>query len=155
MVKLLPDRLEVARNLSWDKLKPKRHVVTTILEWIQCFSRYIAVIAWKQSQCIPDLLAYKILIIGSQMEYQGEAWMGYDCWFRQSFATYLYFLWSAIHTTLWNLVFARKAKTTRCSHSFSLTHKSNQCEWDSDQLPSANYHQASNFQPICKAWNTD
>ena len=58
MAELLPDRLGVARNPSRDELKPRRRVVTTILEWIQCFSRYMAVIAWKQPQHIPDLLAY-------------------------------------------------------------------------------------------------
>ena len=86
------------------------------------------------------------------MEYQGEAWMGYDHRFRQRASMNPYIAWSAIDTTLWNLVFAEKAKTTRCSHCFSLTHKPNQCEWAPDQLPSTNHYQVSNSQPICKAW---
>ena len=155
MAELLPDRLGVARNPSRDEPKPRQCAVTTILEWIQCFSRYIAVIARKQPQRIPDLLAYQALIIESQMEYQGEAWMGYDRRFRQRASTNPHIAWSAIGTTLWNLAFAGKAKTTRCSHCFSLTHKSNQCEWAPDPLPSTNHYQVSNSQPICKAWNAD
>ena len=40
----------------------------TILEWVQCFSIYFAVIAKKHPQQIPGLLAYQTLI-ESQIEY--------------------------------------------------------------------------------------
>ena len=114
---------------------------------MQCFSRYIAVIAY--------LLACQTLIIESQMEYQREAWMGYDHRFHQRTATNTHISWSATDSTLWNLVFAGKTKAICCSHCFSLTHKPNQCKWSSSQLPSTNHHQMSNSQPICKSWNTD
>ena len=110
----------------------------------------MAVIARKQPQRIPDLLAYQTLTIESQMKYQREAWIGYDRRFSQRASTNPHIAWSANDTTLWNLAFAGKAKTTRCSHCFSLTHKSNQCEWAPDQLPFTNHCQVSNSQPISK-----
>ena len=110
MAKLLPDRLRVARNPSQDKPKPEQRVISIILEWLQCSSRYIVVIARKQLQRIPDLMAYQTLIIESQMQYQGEAWMGYNHQFCQRAAINPHISWSAIDTTLWNLMFAGKAK---------------------------------------------
>ena len=82
---------------------------------------YVAVIARKQPQCIPDFLAYQTIIIESQMEYQGEAWMEYDCRICQRATTNLHISWSAIDTTLWNLVFAWKAKQPIAA--ISLIHK--------------------------------
>ena len=161
MAELLPDRWGAARSLAGDESlrapKSRRRTVTTILEWVQCFSIYLTVIANKQPQRIPDLLAYQRLIIESQMEYQGEAWMGYDRRFRQRAMANPHISWSTIDTTLWNLAFAGKARVARCTHCFSLSHPSNQCEWAPDPIPSTNYHQASavKSQPICRAWNTD
>ena len=65
--------------------------------------------------------AYQTLIIESQMKYQREAWIGYDHRFCQRAATNLYISWSAIDTTLWNLVFAWKAKQPIAA--ISLIHK--------------------------------
>ena len=89
------------------------------------------------------------------MEYQGEAWMEYDCQIRQRATTNPHISWSAIETTLWNLMFAGKTITTRCNHSFSLIYKSYQCKCAPDQLSSVNCHQLSTSQPLCKASNTD
>ena len=162
MVELLPDRFGIAKSRPGDEsARPSKHkqrTVTTILEWIQCFSIYLAVIAKKQPQRIPDLLAYQTLIIESQLEYQSDAWMGYDRRFRQRAAANPHTSWSTINTTLWNLAFAGKARAARCNHCFSLSHASNQCEWAPDITPNdSNYRQPPHlkYQPICKAWNTD
>ena len=162
MAELLPDRFGIAKSRPGDESaqpsKHKQRTVTTILKWIQCFSIYLAVIAKKQPQRIPDLLAYQTLIIESQLEYQGDAWMGYDRRFRQRAAANPHTSWSTIDTTLWNLAFAGKARAACCNHCFSLSHASNQCEWAPDIIPNdSNYRQPPNlkYQPICKAWNTD
>ena len=82
--------------------------------------------------------------------------MGYDCRFCQRAAANP--SWSTIDTTLWNLVFARKARVARCNHCFSLSHASNQCKWAPDIIPHDSYYQQPpnlKYQPICKAWNMD
>ena len=49
MAELLPDRFGIAKSRPGDEsARPSKHkqrTVTTILEWIQCFSIYLAVIA--------------------------------------------------------------------------------------------------------------
>ena len=87
MAELLPDRFGIAKSRPGDKSaqpsKHKQRTVTTILEWIQYFSIYLTVITKKQPQRIPDLLAHQTLIIESQLEYQGDMWMGCDRRFCQ------------------------------------------------------------------------
>ena len=52
--------------------------MTNILEWIQCFSVYIAVITRKQPDRIQDLLGYQSRILETHLEYAGDYWLGYD-----------------------------------------------------------------------------
>ena len=82
MAELLLHRWGVTKSLTGNEPsrapKPRQCTVITILEWVQCFSIYLAVIVKKQPQRIPDLLAYQTLIIDSQLEHQGEAWTRYD-----------------------------------------------------------------------------
>ena len=57
--------------------KPKRRQVTNILEWVQCFSIYMAVLTKKAPNRIQDLLVYQGLILETGMEY-ADGWLGYD-----------------------------------------------------------------------------
>ena len=50
-------------------IKETKCQVTSILEWVQCFSIYIAIIAAKHPERIQDLLGYQALIIEAHMEY--------------------------------------------------------------------------------------
>ena len=72
MAELLPDRLGSYRNLTLEDKggspKSKRRGVTNILEWIQCFSIYIAIIAQKHPERVPDLLGYQSLIIDASIQ---------------------------------------------------------------------------------------
>lgn len=44
-----------------------------ILEWIQCFGIYVAVLMQKHPNRIQDLLGYQTLIVEACMEYNCEA----------------------------------------------------------------------------------
>ena len=61
MAELLLHRWGVTKSLTGNEPsrapKPRQCTVITILEWVQCFSIYLAVIVKKQPQRIPDLLA--------------------------------------------------------------------------------------------------
>ena len=82
MSKLLPDRLGTAGVAgSEDQQKTprfRRRAVTNILEWVECFAIYVAVISKTQPQRVPDMLGYLILILEAHMEYAGDGWLGYD-----------------------------------------------------------------------------
>ena len=75
MAELLPDRMGVttAPLFTDDKdekqpVKTKRRQVTNILEWVQCYSIYVAVLTAKHPQKILDLLGYQALIVEACLE---------------------------------------------------------------------------------------
>ena len=112
MCELLPDYLGAARAENQGKSsRPQRQPISNILEWVKCFSVYIAVVSSKQPHRVPDLLGYQMLILESHMEYAGEGWIGYDRRFRQRAASDTNVVWSQIDTTLWNLAFSGKARS--------------------------------------------
>ena len=77
MTELLPEPLSFQGELNdpSKQVKFKQKMVTDILEWLQCFGIYVA------------MLAYQHLIIQAHQEYQGDCWLGYDRCFRQRAAT--------------------------------------------------------------------
>ena len=60
MAELLPDLLQNASlpDDSNKNSKPKSHSIGSIIEWVRCFSCYIAVISRSQPQRVIDLLGY-------------------------------------------------------------------------------------------------
>lgn len=79
MAELLPDRLGISTTPGKDDkqaVKQKGSQVTNILEWIQCFSVYVAVLTQKHPDCIQDALGYQALIVKACMEYNSKAWLG-------------------------------------------------------------------------------
>ena len=94
MAELFPDRLginagrdpqsKVIRTIK----KQKRRQVMNILEWIQCYSIYMAVRVKKFPDKVQDMLGYgyQTLIVEARIEYKGDGWLGYDRHFRQTAA---------------------------------------------------------------------
>ena len=69
MAELLPDSLEASDSIDDDQTtttKLKQQDVTQIMDLIQCFSIYIAVVSCAKPDHVTDLIAYLILIINSQ-----------------------------------------------------------------------------------------
>ena len=54
--------------------------------WLQCFAVYVAVVASKCSNRVPDMMAYMIQIIRANQEYEGLAWFAYDKAYRRQAA---------------------------------------------------------------------
>ena len=76
MSELLPEHLGNFTGETSDRGKSKRHAVTDILEWVQCFGIYIAVLTRKHPERIPDLIAYQTTIIEAHLEYEGDVGLG-------------------------------------------------------------------------------
>ena len=169
MAELLPDRLGSGGPLPTSQgeedrpaSKSNRRQVTNILEWVQCFNIYIAVISADSPSRIKDLLGYQTLIIQASMEYKGDGWLGYDRRFRQNAAADPDVVWARLDPTLWNIAFAGRGSNARCSYCFSLTHPSSECEWAPPvpkpipMMASASYSthiQPKHNSPICYEWN--
>ena len=155
---LLPDKLGSTRPQMHDDqsttTKSRRRSVTNILEWIQCFSVYIAVITRKQPERIQDLLGYQSRILEAHLEYAGDYWLGYDRRFRLEAAASNNTNWSTIDTNLWSIAFSGKAKSTRCKYCFCITHSSADCNWAPDPQPTRPYNpQQRARHRICFKWN--
>ena len=158
MADLLPERLGTYVYDEEPKARTKKQSVTNILEWLQCFAVYVAVRGQKQPERIRDFMGYQALIIDAYLEYKSNCWMGYDRRFQQIAASDPGRSWASIDPTLWNLAFAGQAKTTRCTHCFSLSHRSDDCEFSSrskpqssDQPPSTGHGTRQKL--ICFQWN--
>ena len=111
---LSPEQLGTLSNETPDKGKSRQQVVCNVLEWIQCFGLYTAVVTRKKPEMIPDLIAYQTIIIEAHLEYEGDGWIDYDRHFWQRMVANSSQTWSRIDPTLWNMAFAGRAKLTHC-----------------------------------------
>ena len=140
IAELLPDNLEASNATDDDQpttTKRKLPDVTQIMDWIQCFSIYIAVVSCAKSDHVADLIAYLNLIINSQRRFQDFDWTLYDCLFWQKAATTPSLQWGTMEGTLWNL--------SRLNHSITPS-------------PSARLFlstPSTRKVPICFEWNED
>ena len=105
MAELLP---ELLRNASLPddinkSSKPKPHSVGNIMEWVRCFSCYIAVISRSQPQRVVDLLGYQNLIITSHLEFPDFKWEEYYREFRLQASASPTPQWSVMDSTQWNM----------------------------------------------------
>ena len=147
MADLLPERLGEKQKDAHRTKRQKRSL--TILEWLQCFSTYVSVVARKHPERIADLMGYQSLIIEASMEYKGDCWAGYDRRFHQQAASRPDITWSTNDSTLWSLAFTGRAKVSRCSYCFSLSHRSADCELSPDQPRTS----SQTTRKICFRWN--
>ena len=125
MAELLLDCLGIrAESADKDEKKPKlkKRRVTGILEWVQYYCIYTAVILAKYPERNQDMLGYMALIVEACMEYEGDSWLGYDCRFRQMVTATPGATWAKIDPILWNMAFTGQARARRCKHCFNLTH---------------------------------
>ena len=125
MAELTVDRLSLAPQ---DKSSHfRRQPVTSIIEWAQCFTQYIAIVGKAKPHSIPDFLGYQHLILEAHLEYSGDGWAVYDRRFRQIAATRPGVPWAQRDGDLWYMVFSTTQRKPYCQHCFGSTHSSDQC----------------------------
>ena len=86
MGELLPGNLSLTDDDL--KQKPKHYRVSSVIEWLQGFAVYVAVLSRNQPSRIPDLMGYQLLILEAYSKFRKNCWLGYDRRFRQ---------WAASH----------------------------------------------------------
>jgi len=111
MAELLTDTLisphyEVDDHTASHKKTPKE--VTDIMDWIQCFGMYIAVVSLKEPHRIPDLIGYQNLIVQSSIDSHEGRWIIYDRRFRLKASATTIQEWSAIDITVWRMAFPER-----------------------------------------------
>lgn len=106
MAELHPDHLEELNAAEEDHSKPARarqKELSSILDWIQAFSIYVAILSRNQPHRVPSLVAYLHLLIHSHTHFKDFNWASYDRQFRQKASAHQDLDWSIMDGTLWNL----------------------------------------------------
>ena len=116
MAELLTDTLisphyAVDDHTASHKKTPKE--VTDIMDWIQCFGMYIAVVSLKEPHRIPDLIGYQNLIVQSSIDSHEGRWIIYDRHFRLKASATTIQEWSAIDITVWRMAFPEQLSITQ------------------------------------------
>ena len=83
--------------------KSKYRELDGIIDWIQIFSLYIAIVCRSQPHRITDLLDYQTLIITSHMQFPDFSWATYDREFHQQADATSAPEWLVLDNILWNL----------------------------------------------------
>ena len=146
MAELSPIQLGLLDSPDYKQFKgskSKLQEVTNIVEWVQCFGTYIAIITRTEPYRITDLLGYQNLIIQSYQKYQKGCWVAYDREFRRKASALHMSNWSNVDTTIWNLTFS--------GHAAPFPSGPNPSRGDLAyrQSPSS----TSRRPPICLEWN--
>ena len=143
LAELLNDYQEPIAQKDDRKRKLK---IKTILQWVECFNAYVAVIAKYYPALVPDLLAYSSTIVHAARKVQGDGWLAYDSNFRKFIAQNRSAKWTEIHGSFWSLAFSTQKPNEHCTICFSLDHPTMSCP---------DYTKASdpNPYPICRRWN--
>ena len=64
----------------------KKHPVTDILTWLQCFGIYVGVLTKQYPEAVLELMAYMVVIIKASQRYAGLAWVNYGTLYRRQAA---------------------------------------------------------------------
>ena len=112
---LLPDCLSTANatgDIDTSKAhKPATRPISSIIEWIQSYGIYTAILSKSQPHRVADLLGYQTLVLQAYQEFRGDSWLRYDHTFRQKAATSRIEKWATIDTTLCSLAFSGRGRS--------------------------------------------
>ena len=121
-----PHRFVILPGLEVTQARKKP--IRDVLTWVQCFNIYIAVVAKKHSDMVPEMLAYMLIVLRAQREYEEPAWRLYDEAFRDKAAATGNRKWSQIDTHIYNQIFTGRArKRVLCTHCSTATHETEEC----------------------------
>ena len=162
MGELSPDRLDSSDHLASDQAASSQKIqqVTSIIEWVQCFSVFTAVIHRSQPERTLDLLGYQNLVIQTSLLCQEGRWTVYDRCFRLKASALGLQQWSTIDITLWNLAFLEMSPrsvpianvlqraTCRPSKRTSATNRPICLDWNDTPGPQCPHHECK-FEHIC------
>jgi len=149
MAELLPSHLDSAVLNAGDQptgTHKQLPEVVDIVDWIQCFGIYIAIISRTKPKRIADLIGYQSLIIGaSQLCHDGQ-WILYDRRFRLKASASRTKKWSRIDVTIWKMTFPDLIKSQGFNiHSTHLQPPRAPRQNQPSRLPRR--------MPICLDWN--
>ena len=84
-------------------------MITNVVDWVKCFSIYIAAMAQKYPEVTLPMLAYQLVIIKASQQYDGFYWRVYDTHYRVNAAATGNRNWAQLDTDLYTRFFTGRA----------------------------------------------
>jgi len=94
--------------------------ITSIEQWVVCFSAYASMLVLKQPSRIRDFLAYQAVIVKAAHDYEGTPRLCYDSHFQSLAATVKSTSWSTPDQTIWLQYFNRALRKRSGSSALSV-----------------------------------
>ena len=110
-------------------LAPTHRTIPDLATWLQCCGIYVAVVAQRQPEQVPDLMAYQSIIAKSSLKYKWPSWVVYDSSFQQEMAGSPGQSWARVDPSIYSLCFFGQNVTGEnwCTLCQSLDHTSQTC----------------------------
>ena len=109
-------------------IKPKKHRIESISEWVKAFAIYTAAMGNKFVEAIPEMLAYLLVIVNASEQYDGMYWRTYDTHFRVNAAATGNRQWARLDIDLYTRFFTGRAKAVAsCSICDATAHSADRC----------------------------
>ena len=109
------------------RAKPQK-MIANIVDWMKCFTTYVAAMAIKFPESVTEMLAYQLVIIKASQQYDGLYWRVYDTHFRVNAAASGNRKWSQLDTDLYTRFFTGRAREVpHCLLCDATSHTDAQC----------------------------
>ena len=100
-----------------------KKVKTNVVDWLKCFSIYIAAMAQKYPEVMLPMLAYQLVIVKASQQYDGFYWRVYDTHYWVNAAATGNKNWAQLDTDLYTRFFTGRAKeVSHCLTCHSTIH---------------------------------
>lgn len=111
------------------ELMQARKTIPDLATWAQCFSLYTAVVAKKNPERVPELMAYQTIITKASQKYRWPSWVIYDQNFRLEAASNPAQAWSKVDPSIYAQCFTGQTLCSEnwCMRCQSLEHPSHRC----------------------------
>ena len=110
-------------------LLQSRRVIPDLATWLQCYAIFAAVIATKNPDRLPDLMAYMSIIAKASQKFAWPSWVVYDQNFRQEAACTANIQWARVDPSIYTQCFTGMAIGAEgwCRLCQSIEHSSETC----------------------------
>ena len=122
---LLPHRLgapEPTLSEAFQRKAREEKQISTIEQWVICFSSYMSVVVLRAPNRTRDLLAYLSLVVKAAHNFEGTPWLwlSYDAHFRCLAATMQLQCWSTPNQGIWSQYFSRASPRNQGTNALSV-----------------------------------
>lgn len=114
-----------------------RKLIPDLATWTQCFSLYVATLARKYPEKVPELMAYQTIVAKASLKYRWPSWLVYDQNFRQDAAGNPTQSWAKADASIYAQCFTGQALSTEnwCAKCQGLDHSSQNCPYRPRKRP--------------------